>query len=421
MDSDFHYENEHQETLAEIKLEHKQIAEIESQRDMLKPYIDTSNEYYIHKPELSDDFKADAKGQKLVRDWLTNKFKNDSKMLDKINSQKLFNISMTTGLCEHYDELISDCNYNINDKIWDSNRSLELDEDGDGYLVAGLIPNNAYGEFYGASGDYKSTIMLDMLFCIAHGISYNGMEVKQGKIVYVAGEGLGGLGRRMKALETKYNIKFNDDNFVIVDGWDLADEEKMQKAELLMARLGSVEMLVVDTLNRNSAGAEENSASAWAKIMVNLDTHIKPYCNVIAWVHHTTKDGTTSRGTGARYGSSDFVFNIKRNGKNKVTMICTKMKEDEEPEPLQYKIVNTERSIVPELVATEIKMTDTEKAVLELVTDLGGELTQEQFKNIVKRTVNPDGNMKTDTESKARRRIRDTLVKVGALTLTDDD
>ena len=55
------------------------------------------------------------------------------------------------------------------------------------WLIKGVIPSDGLLEFIGASGSYKSFIVLDLMFCISAGIDYHGKKAKKGVVVYIAG------------------------------------------------------------------------------------------------------------------------------------------------------------------------------------------------------------------------------------------
>ena len=52
---------------------------------------------------------------------------------------------------------------------------------------------------FGPSGAKKSFLVYDLACCIATGKDWHGHRVKQGNVLIIAGEGHGGLNRRLKA------------------------------------------------------------------------------------------------------------------------------------------------------------------------------------------------------------------------------
>lgn len=67
------------------------------------------------------------------------------------------------------------------------------------WLVRDLIKIGYIGELFGPANVGKTAIALDIAARIATGFSYDGHAVTPGRVIYVAGEGYGGLGRRLRA------------------------------------------------------------------------------------------------------------------------------------------------------------------------------------------------------------------------------
>ena len=57
------------------------------------------------------------------------------------------------------------------------------------FVIKGLIPECSFASIYGPSGSFKSFLALDWACHIATGKDWDGHKVKQGAVLYVAGEG----------------------------------------------------------------------------------------------------------------------------------------------------------------------------------------------------------------------------------------
>ena len=77
---------------------------------------------------------------------------------------------------------------------------------GTNYLVKPYLERDCIGTVFGDSDTYKSFIMLDFGLHIASGRNYHGYQVHQCPVVYIAGEGHGGIGRRLLAWVTAHGI-----------------------------------------------------------------------------------------------------------------------------------------------------------------------------------------------------------------------
>lgn len=61
------------------------------------------------------------------------------------------------------------------------------------WIIEGVLPESDLAMIYGESGGGKTFFVLDMLACVALGIPWRSLDVKQGRVVYVAAEGAGGV------------------------------------------------------------------------------------------------------------------------------------------------------------------------------------------------------------------------------------
>lgn len=215
------------------------------------------------------------------------------------------------------------------------------------WTIKGVLPEEGLIEFFGASGSYKSFIVLDMCYAIALNKEWQECEVNGGTVVYIAGEGKSGLGRRLKALELNYGQAI-DNFYVLPMPTNLADKKEMELLSKEIAEIGKAKMILFDTLHRNSAGTDENSASDFAVILQNIDSYIKPLCDVVGWVHHTGLDGTRGRGTTARYASLDTQILVKKKDGLECVLTCEKQKEAEPFEPLGFKMNNIDTGLIDE-------------------------------------------------------------------------
>jgi RecA-family ATPase len=57
------------------------------------------------------------------------------------------------------------------------------------WLIADTVPEQGLIALYGAPGDGKSFIALDMALCVAAGIPWQGHDTQKAYVVYVSAEG----------------------------------------------------------------------------------------------------------------------------------------------------------------------------------------------------------------------------------------
>lgn len=182
---------------------------------------------------------------------------------------------------------------------------------------------------YGASGSGKSHIILSMGAMIANGLPWFDKETKQGNVLVMAGEGLSGLARRLKAIEKEHNLEIDREKLHISNraiGLDTADGYKL--VEQAIKELDTPpEVIIIDTLSRHLMASEENSNDDMARFINRLeDIRLKYGCTVIL-VHHTGKSTNNgARGASALKANVDFSFEVTGKGK-KCSLSCDKMKD----------------------------------------------------------------------------------------------
>jgi len=75
------------------------------------------------------------------------------------------------------------------------------------FVIKGLIPECSLGSLYGPSGSYKSFLALDWACHVATGKDWDGHKVKQGAVLYVAGEGGFGVTQRVRTWELQHQVE----------------------------------------------------------------------------------------------------------------------------------------------------------------------------------------------------------------------
>lgn len=181
------------------------------------------------------------------------------------------------------------------------------------WLVKRWIQSQALVMVHGPSGGGKTFVVLDWCLRMASGIeSWAGHKVRQGNVVYLAGEGHHGLRGRVAAW--KHHNKAGKLNmWLSKDGCDLNTPigylKVVEQVRMLKDRPA---VIVVDTLHRFLAG-DENSAQD-AKTMLDACNALMMEfdCSVIL-VHHTGVSEEAqhrARGSSAWRGALDIEISI---------------------------------------------------------------------------------------------------------------
>jgi len=67
------------------------------------------------------------------------------------------------------------------------------------WLVKDVLDSNSLAQIFGEAGTWKTFIAIDMGMSIATWLDWHGKKVTQGTVFYIPGEGLSGIGKRLKA------------------------------------------------------------------------------------------------------------------------------------------------------------------------------------------------------------------------------
>lgn len=204
------------------------------------------------------------------------------------------------------------------------------------YLIQGLIEAGCLGMLFGDPGVGKSFLALDWALCIAAGIPCREHEVKQGPVVYIAGEGHSGLVRRCHAWAAHHGIDLNSVPFFLSRGpTDMTDRAAMDEVKEVIRSLGiSPAVIVTDTVARNFGAGDENSTKDMSAFIAAADDLKEAFPgSVVLLVHHSGHaEKQRARGSMALKGALDFEYRLDAKG-DKLLLTNTKMKDAPPPAP----------------------------------------------------------------------------------------
>jgi len=216
------------------------------------------------------------------------------------------------------------------------------------WLIKGFIEKDSTGLMFGDPANYKSFISIDMALHVAAGKEWHGFPVKQGPVIYVAGEGHNGFARRLAAWQQLHDDQDIND-MPIYFSLQAAGFYDMLSAQAVTEQIDMVvdsektqpAMIVIDTLARNFGAGDENSTSDMNTFVSHVDTFLRAkYGCVVMIVHHTGKaDKKSARGSSALKGAVDFEYRIERpEDQDELTclMVNTKMKDAPQPSDLWF-------------------------------------------------------------------------------------
>ena len=206
------------------------------------------------------------------------------------------------------------------------------------WTISGVIPHNVLGQIFGASGSGKTFVHLDMALHVATGRDWHGHKVKPGAVLLVAGEGFYGLSKRLHAWAGHHEQDMAGVPLVLTRGAIVVPDRKelgKLRDEVLAVqdRLAvPLSWIVLDTLNRNFGGGDENSTQDMSRFVDGMAWLRDELQTGVCPIHHTGHlDGSRSRGNSSLYGALDYEIKVERDRESRIIKLaCTKMKDAEE-------------------------------------------------------------------------------------------
>jgi len=218
------------------------------------------------------------------------------------------------------------------------------------WRIHGLFEDDSLLLIVGDPSAGKSFWALDMAACIATGTEHHGRAVKQGSVAYIAGEGHNGLARRRKAWEIRSETDLSDAPLYLSSGAaNIGDPESTGQVLAAIEATGEAPALVVlDTLNRNMAG-DENNTDHMRSFIHCCDEIRTAYNCTVALVHHTGHgDKSRARGSSVLHGAIDTTFHCTKDAAGIVKIECTRMKDGPQPDPFAFTFRSVELGFLNE-------------------------------------------------------------------------
>lgn len=189
-------------------------------------------------------------------------------------------------------------------------------------FVEGLLLDEAMSVVYGQSNSGKTFWVSDLAMHVAAGKRWNGREVEQGAVIWLAMEGAFGISNRISAWKLEHGFEDIRIPFAVVPvALDLLDPDG-DTGPLIAAIRGAsaalgmpVRLIVVDTLSRAIAGGNENAPDDMGALVTNgtkIQQQVKAH---VCWIHHSGKDEAKgARGHSLLRAATDTEIEITSDG-----------------------------------------------------------------------------------------------------------
>jgi len=195
------------------------------------------------------------------------------------------------------------------------------------YLINNIIESKTHGLIAGSSQSFKSFCVLKMAHSICTGLDFFGHDIfDTGKVLYICGEGLGALGRRIKALKIVEG-GFNDNFFILNKPLFIDNIAEMAWLQESIIKINPV-MVFFDTFSSLASNTKENANEEVARTLKMVADCCASTGSSSLVVHHYGKDADKGmRGASAFSANVDFEISMLRKEGLNAIMSCKKSKD----------------------------------------------------------------------------------------------
>lgn len=297
------------------------------------------------------------------------------------------------------------------------------------YLIKHVIPEAELVVVFGESGSGKTFMVLDLAMAVARGAPWRGNKVKQGRVVYIAAEGGGGVRDRLRAYAEQHDVDLATVPFGIINAAPnlLLRPEALEVGKQIGA---GVSLIIIDTFAQTMPGGNENSGEDVGLALAHCKGLHRMTGATILMVHHAGKDSSKgARGWSGLRAAADAELEVVRDDNQRMLRI-TKQKDgiddlkfgfelevvvmgmDEDGEPVTSCVIgHTDR------VPTDTHVTGkVQQAVLAALGDATGLLDKGVGQVALADAVMADSDVNV-RRSTVTRAIK-TMIKNGVLLLT---
>lgn len=213
------------------------------------------------------------------------------------------------------------------------------------WLIDGIMPMGELSVAFAPPESYKSFLGMDVALSAACGVPWQGRKMlEKGFVIYIAAEGVAGLGKRAMAWFTEKGIDPEEADIA----WLTESLAVTADSDALIQLLSRIEdevkreplLIVIDTLARCFDG-EESETGDMSRFVAGCDVLRHKFGCAVLVIHHTRMDGSRERGNTALRGGARMMMSMEKDG-TMVVVKCDKMNDAEHfaDIALQLKVVD---------------------------------------------------------------------------------
>lgn len=174
-------------------------------------------------------------------------------------------------------------------------------------IIDGVLYRESSAMLYGDAGVGKSFVALDWALCLASGMDWWGHQIKEPtKVLYVVGEGLGGVAARYTAWKRYHEVRSVPLISFAPRAVDLQRQDGKEELYRTVEHTDEPTLVVLDTLARHIPGGDENSFQTMSHLVEAMDEIRRATGGCVLGVHHSGKTATAgARGHSSLRGAID--------------------------------------------------------------------------------------------------------------------
>lgn len=195
----------------------------------------------------------------------------------------------------------------------------KITADAHSWLIKGVMVDGERSMMVGASGAGKSFEAIKLGMCVAMGEDYRGHRVRQGLVIYEAGEGAKGAKLRLRAHRAHLGLKPDADiPFAFVPrpvdlfGGEEHTDAFVAECQAIARQFPEhpLRLVVIDTLSASTVGIDENSSRDMTTVLGRVARIAAGTGAHVCLVHHMNASGQRERGHSSLRANIDSVIEV---------------------------------------------------------------------------------------------------------------
>lgn len=200
------------------------------------------------------------------------------------------------------------------------------------WLIQNVIPRADVMVLFGASGSGKSFVALDMGGAVARGVQWRGNRTEKGRVLIIAAEGGGGVGKRIKAYCQYHNISPDTlDIGTMIAAPNFLMKDDIVEVAAAVKSAGGFDLIITDTFAQVTPGANENAAEDMGLALANAKALRDATGAMVMLIHHAGKDAARgARGWSGIKAAMDAEIEVAKHDNGEREIRLTKMKDGDD-------------------------------------------------------------------------------------------